>query len=129
MKDITKYIYESIKANHPLYLYVENTAQSTETLLLSNRDVEKIINKIIDCGENPKKSWIDDSNIINFTITEEEHSSWELSMNIQYNISDKKFTCYGYDDKIQSENKKNNKLIDWDKKTIHIYKGNTYTIK
>lgn len=128
MKDINKYINESIKANHPLCLYVENTVQSTETLLLSNRNVEKIINKIIDCGENPKKSWIDDSNIINFIITEGEHSSWQLSMNIQYNISDKKFTCYGYDDKIQNENEKNNKLIDWDKKTIHIYKGNTYTI-
>jgi len=128
MMTLKEYIYESIKANHPLCLYVDNVIYGTETLLLSNRDVEKIINKIIDCGKNPKKSWIEDSNLINFTLTEGEHASWQLSMHIQYNISDKKFVCDGYDDKMQDENRKNKKVVDWDKKTIHIYNGNTYIL-
>ena len=125
MKSLNKYINENIKSNHPLYLYVTNFIQSTNTLLISNRDIKKIIDKIISCSENPKKSWINESNIIKFIITEDQHASWQLSMHINYDINNKKFLCDGYDDKSQKNNKE---LIDWDKKTIHIYNGNTYKI-
>lgn len=124
----SKCINENVKSYHPLYLYVTNVVQNTNTLLISNRDIKKIIDKIISCSENPKKSWINESNIIEFIITEDQHVSWQLSMNINYDINNKKFLCDGYDDKSQKNNKINKELIDWDKKTIHIYKGNTYTL-
>ena len=128
MISLLQYINENIKSNHPLCLFVINNVYSTQTLLISNRDIKKIIDKIISCSENPKKAWINKSNIIEFTILEGEHTSWQLSMNINYDINNKKFLCDGYNDESQKNNKINKELIDWDKKTIHIYKGNTYTL-
>ena len=95
-------------SEYPLTLYVTNFKRGTLTQLLSNRNIQKVINTIINYSKNYRLSWIED-NIIEFTITEGIHSSWDQSMEIIYNINDKRF-------------------LNWDKKTININNGNTYKI-